>query len=159
MELDTHELAWAAGFIDGEGCFGLHVTHGRPTDIRKYCSFKLAVAQCDRRVLDRLQDVLQVGKVRGPYKQKEKNHNPFYVFQVTRFKETTSVVASLWPWLSPVKRLQVKQTLLDYHAFNDRPKLKMGPGAKISSCHPTAKHKGHGLCVACYNKAWRNRGK
>jgi LAGLIDADG endonuclease len=56
------ELAWAAGFIDGEGCFS--ILKGV-----KYSYFRLTVAQVDRRPLDRLAKIFELGNVKGPYQR------------------------------------------------------------------------------------------
>lgn len=54
------ELAWAAGFIDGDGCFS--ILKGP-----KYWYFRLTVGQADPRPLQRLTIATSLGKVKGPY--------------------------------------------------------------------------------------------
>ena len=152
FNLNREELAWAAGFLDGEGYFGLHKSHGRPTDKRAYYRPYISAAQCDRQVLDRLQACLQMGVVKGPYLRTKKNHNDAFLFYVCSFEK--AIIALLWPWLSPVKRAQAKQALIDYREICKRPRLKMGPKPKVVTCHPDRKHAAHGLCESCYKKAW-----
>lgn len=159
MLIQREELAWAAGFVDGEGHFGLHKTRGRPTDSRGYGSPELTVAQCDRQVLDRLQQALNLGVVGGPYTPKKTNHNLVYLFYVHGFERVQAIICLLWPWLSPVKRKQVKRTLHEYHIFNSRPKLSMGPKPKTPTCHPNQPHFAKGLCSTCYQLNWRQQRK
>lgn len=153
-DFNREELAWVAGFVDGEGYFGLTNTAGRPTDQRRYKSPKLTISQCDRRVLDRVHESLGCGNITGPYVKKNIKWRPSFTFHVSGFETTQAVICQLWPWLSPVKKEQAKNVLLEYHKFNQRPKLKMGPKPKIPTCHPDRKHAAHGLCDQCYQKAW-----
>lgn len=96
--MDT-ERAWAAGFIDGEGSFGIQNQERRKPLIY------LSAGQADRRVLDRLQAVLGVGKVYGPYKPRKKGHSEYYYYRVTGEK-VEAAAEIVWPYLSPVKREQ-----------------------------------------------------
>lgn len=50
------EMAWAAGFFDGEGCFSYS---------RKVYTPTIAIAQVDRQVLDRFRAAVGIGKVYG----------------------------------------------------------------------------------------------
>ena len=122
--MNREELAWAAGFVDGEGHFGLHLSQGKKS--RPYGAITLNVAQKDRQVLDRFQAALGVGKVYGPYSHGAKP-TKYFAFFSHNFEHTQAAIAMLWPWLSLVKRLQAKQTLLAYAEYLRRPKLKMGP--------------------------------
>ena len=149
------QLAWAAGFIDGEGHFGLHVTKGRPTDTRKYASPELTVAQCDRRSLDKLQKILGVGKVGGPYKKDNAKWSDYCLFYVSGLEKIEKAVNLLWPWLGEVKRDQVTSTFAEYREFRNRPKLPMGPKPRTAVCHPERKHFAKGLCTSCYQTKWR----
>lgn len=99
--MNTHELAWAAGFFDGEGCVSL-LKSGRHTYPQ------VGISQVDRMVLDRVTEAVGFGKVYGPYKTPRK---PQYLYSVYGFEKTQALMAFLWPWLSPVKRAQFKRIL------------------------------------------------
>jgi hypothetical protein len=104
--MDTHELAWAAGFFDGEGHIGASNTR---RDIY------LSISQIDRRVLDRFRDAIGVGRVYGPYEhpvmKSRKNEQPRFYFQCQSYQHVQAIAAMLWKWLSPVKREQVSGVL------------------------------------------------
>jgi hypothetical protein len=104
--MDTHELAWAAGFFDGEG----HV--GASTKRR---DIYLAISQVDRRVLDRFRSAVGVGAVHGPYEHRSMkrrlNEQPRFYFQTQNYQHVQAIVAMLWRWLSPVKRDQASLVL------------------------------------------------
>lgn len=96
--MNNEDLAWAAGFIDGEGHFGI------ANKERMTPQIYLSAGQCDRRVLDRLQAILG-GKVYGPYKQKKAGHNDYHYWRLGS-QETKVAAERLWPWLSEVKKEQ-----------------------------------------------------
>lgn len=101
MNKEREELAWAAGFIDGEATFGWQRQKGKKP------IFYLQAGQVNRYVLDRLQSALGSGKVYGPYKPRRKNDQPYHYFRLTGNEKVVDAVLVLWEWLSPVKRAQV----------------------------------------------------
>jgi hypothetical protein len=86
------ELAWAAGFFDGEG--SVYFTG-------KYIT--LAITQADRRPLDRFRAALDLGTVRGPYRLEK---SPYFVYTAGVY-EIQPVIEKLWPLLSEPKREQI----------------------------------------------------
>lgn len=99
------ELAWAAGFIDGEGTFGIQRQKERK-DI-----LYLQAGQVDRFVLDRLQEALELGKVYGPYKAKKIGWSEYYYFRLTGNEKVKQAFGLLCPWLSPQKTAQYFKSL------------------------------------------------
>lgn len=102
--LDTHELAWAAGFFDGEGSICCSFRAGR-------AEISFSVSQSDRRPIDRFHKVIKVGSVRGPYAQRYVNGKPYYIYSVSTHSRIQAVVAMLWRWLSEPKREQVTRAI------------------------------------------------
>lgn len=103
------ELAWAAGFFDGEGCTTAHVVR-RPQYNKVYRSLALEVVQKDRRPLDRFAQALGLGKIYGPYRSQREMH-----LWRARAADAEAALALLWPFLSEPKREQaerVKEALL-----------------------------------------------
>jgi hypothetical protein len=66
------ELAWAAGLIEGEGCFTLH----KGKTLHPY----VLVDSTDEDVIDRLKHVFPFGNKRGPYKSKKESHKDRFRF-------------------------------------------------------------------------------
>lgn len=156
-QLIREELAWAAGFLDGEGHFGLHITKSRPTDTRTYASLEVTAAQCDRRPLERLQKILGLGTIGGPYKKDNLKWRASYLFYINGPEKFKKVRDVLWPWLCEIKRDQITKALADHTEFNKRPKLRMGPKPKVCVCHPERKHFAKNLCSKCYQTQWNKR--
>jgi hypothetical protein len=106
--MDTHELAWAAGFVDGEGCFSvMKIRRGRP---RNYPLLTISQREPPD-VLYRFQAAVGVGYVNGPY---QTIGRPAYYYRVNGAEKVFRVVKLLWPWLSPVKRRQARKVILLY---------------------------------------------
>jgi hypothetical protein len=125
--MDTHELAWAAGFFDGEGHIAA-AKHGR--------QLHFSVSQKDRRALDRFARAVGFGKIYGPYGNGARGY--IYSYQAATHEKVQAVVGMLWRWLGPVKREQAAQALKAHAAFPGR---RLGNTAKVY-------HLGHSLSDA-----------
>jgi hypothetical protein len=99
--IDPLQLAWAAGFFDGEGTTMAAVRTDRPG----YLRLEMTVPQCGHErapeVLFRLQAaLLGMGSITGP------NDDDMYFWRAGAFAEAQAAVALLWSELGPVKRRQ-----------------------------------------------------
>lgn len=118
--MDTHELAWAAGFFDGEGCVsgGLKLGGSKGTSNYKARPYiTLHCGQTDRYPLERFDAAVQhLGRFYGPYNHKGKKtyHRPWWQYSASTFEKVQAIVAMLWPFLSEPKREQVGHVLLQY---------------------------------------------
>lgn len=95
------ELAWAAGFFDGEGNVHYHKTG----------NVEITIGQIDKEVLQRFMSSVGVGYVYGPYIPKNKNWNPVYYYKVSGWVKCQHVMAVLWSWLSTIKKEQFRSTV------------------------------------------------
>lgn len=93
---DQTELAWAAGFMEGEGGFYFSRRDGR---------LLIQVYQNDRRPLDRFQVAVGQGRVGGPY-QGSTRKNPRHVYKVGGNAKVIEVAILLWPYLGEQKQEQ-----------------------------------------------------
>lgn len=96
MESMKSELAWAAGFFDGEGTSYV-ARHGRNRQHRRIC---ITVSQKDRRPMDRF-----VAAVGGHVRE-----NRLYVWHESSAR-AIEAMEKLWPYLSEPKREQWLQCL------------------------------------------------
>ena len=113
--MDTHELAWAAGFFDGEGTTLFY----RPGGTRE---LRLAVNQVDREVLDRFHAALGgISYISGPFRYASMGRRrPQWRWQAGRFGHVQAGIAMLWKFLGTVKRKQAAEALRGYHAVKVR---------------------------------------
>jgi hypothetical protein len=103
---DPLQIAWAAGFFDGEGSTIAYF----PNKSLRYLRVQATVPQSGRgavpEVLHRFQTaMLGMGKILGP------NEYGIYVWKTRGFEETQATIALLWRYLSPVKRAQASAAL------------------------------------------------
>jgi len=106
--LNREELAWAAGFYDGEGSVGNYASRGYKGRI------VLAVAQTEKGPLYRFRNALGFGKIYGPSKKRSDRHKPSWVYQAGSFEKVQAVIAMLWPFLCDTKRQQARRALESY---------------------------------------------
>ena len=109
------ELAWVAGFFDGEGYIGAGGSPGKRT-------IEMSIAQAGTAglpaTLTRVALVVGVGRLRGPRMLANPwSKLPQYVWCAKSFEDVQFAVALLWPWLGPVKRAQAREALLRYRAL------------------------------------------
>jgi hypothetical protein len=109
------ELAWVAGFFDGEGYIGAGGSSGRRT-------IEMSIGQASSgelpATLTRVSLVLGVGHLRGPRMLANAwSRLPQYVWCTNSFEDVQFAVALLWRWLGPVKRAQARAALLRFRAL------------------------------------------
>lgn len=108
---DDTELAWAAGFYDGEG--SICVLHkkrvkGGTTGKDYHCtSVQMSLAQVRPEPLRRFHAAVGVGKMAGPYYPKNKAHSPYYKWETTGRPSSHEAIMKLWAYLSAPKREQI----------------------------------------------------
>ena len=97
------ELAWAAGFFDGEGTVYCRTRH------QKYKYVNAEVAQRDRRPLDRFCAAVGLGKVID--RKGRGNTKPHYMWVCYTQEDIKTVFEKLWPFLSDPKKEQYERAL------------------------------------------------
>lgn len=122
MSTET-ELAWAAGFFDGEGSAVLSPSAGGKLYAR------VSIGQNTREALDRFCAAVGVGKVYGPY-----TSNVPFKYQVNGVESVRGIADALGPFLCSVKREQFAAVIA--YALSQ-------PGRQLA----THCHRGHDLEV------------
>lgn len=105
------ELAWAAGFYDGEGC----------TALSKRGTVTLIVSQNRVEPLERFRAAVGFGRIYGPYGNNHQLH-------ILRDDEARRTLELLWPYLSRPKREQAEEAL-----SKGRPNVVPRPSARLTS--------------------------
>lgn len=103
------EIAWAAGFFDGEGCTTAYKNH-RFTPMASLSQAgpkPLALLERFRQALGGL------GTITGPVLRNPK-HQPIYSWHVTGYENCQAVIAILWKYLGPIKREQATKRFKQY---------------------------------------------
>ena len=100
--MDRHELAWAAGFFDGEGWAN---RSGRGVQSRINQSDNDGVPD----VLLRFQRIVGCGRIGGPVR--EDGRKDLYFWCVSSQIDVGAVATAMWPWLGEVKRAEFRLAL------------------------------------------------
>lgn len=109
---NREELAWAAGFFDGEGHVRSCMTNTRGGRVQPYRDWFLSISQVHPAVLERFRAAVGgIGTIGGPYKRKNPNAQDVYRFAAGGFHHVQAIGAMLLPFLSPVKVEQFEASL------------------------------------------------
>ena len=103
--MDEHELAWAAGFFDGDGWASQVRQAGRRTG-QPMARINQAGMSGVPQVLIRFRDAVGVGRVGGP--KTEKGRQDLYWWVASSRGDVTRVGQLIGPWLSSQKRAQFR---------------------------------------------------
>lgn len=95
------DLAWAAGFLEGEGCFSKNV--GR--SVSAVGNARVHAGQVQREPLERLLEIFG-GSLSKPRWDGKLNHQPVYVWSVTGMR-ARGVMMTLYLFMSPLKKDQI----------------------------------------------------
>lgn len=145
MSVPETEIAWAAGFYDGEGCATLYRKKGN-------AAVRLIVVQRERELLERFQDA--VGGL-GKFYYNARVRYPIWQWHAGREPEAREVLRILWPYLGRIKREQAERALSQstWHDGHANQLLCKDP------THKVVPRKGGGRrCQTCANeylRAWR----
>lgn len=162
VRIDRVELAWAAGFFDGEGSTYVHGKKKHP---------KISITQApdpDSRppaVLHRFyRAVGEIGSVEGPYREKTGELKWFYTAHGAEMVQ--AVVALIWEWLGTIKRRQATTALRAHREIHHG---ERNPGVRFGRPLNTVCKRGHDytdivlnsrgnrMCRPCVNVRARDR--
>lgn len=118
------ELAWAAGFFDGEGSTKKVSYHYRTKKgiVRKPTkNISMAVSQCDLSPLKRFRSAVGgLGRINGPY-QYGTNKRPYWVWSAS-CKAAKAVFSVLKRHLCSIKKRQYRQVSQELMSVSSRKK-------------------------------------
>lgn len=107
------DIAWAAGILEGEGCFGLNKV--------KNCSYKQITIRCkmtDNDIILRLQSIFG-GYVR-PKKPNKETNKPLWEWSLYKQADVEAVIFKILPYLG-IRRSAKAKELLAYIDSRKKP--------------------------------------
>ncbi len=99
-------IAWAAGIIEGEGCFVIRKGRDRGIWVQ--------VKMTDYDVIASLHNTFKLGNINGPYNKNRRK--PVWVWRVSTFEGTQAVIAMIWPWLHSRRKARIKEIITEHHS-------------------------------------------
>lgn len=99
--ITTREIAWCAGFLEGEGCFSLHSKNG---------GIMVSALQVQKEPLDKLYRVLGGKMSFRERKNKNPKNSDVWAWWVTG-PRAASIMMTLYPFLSLIRKEQIKKAL------------------------------------------------
>lgn len=114
LAIPETEVAWAAGFFDGEGSIFVNKQRvPRPeragSPVYDIVSPNISISQVDRRPLERFARVVGGREVSGPYKPRHEKAREYYRWDACGRPSVHRVLCILWPYLSEAKREQARK--------------------------------------------------
>lgn len=100
MPSSSSQLAYVAGFIDGEGCFTIGVSNGK-TSVNPHHHVALVVTNTNEQVINFLRETFQVGSINT--RAAKKNHKQCWNW-IVYGKNAVSIAEQLMPYLIVKRR-------------------------------------------------------
>jgi hypothetical protein len=100
MGTDLTAIAWAAGIIEGEGCFSMFQRKDRANTMASHISVEMT----DEDIIRRLHKVLGVGTITGPHTRKRKdqssaNRKPTWIWTAHKKEDQLDTLIKIGPYL------------------------------------------------------------
>lgn len=127
--MTDEELAWVAGLLEGEGCFG--VTWGKAGDFGR---IRVEMVSTDYDVLGKLQD-LAGGRINGPYGHKV-FAKPQWRWRLNTKDEVNALIERLLPHMGSRRTEKIEELLRAYDPALKARVNKGGTGS-FQSTRPT----------------------
>lgn len=147
------QLAWVAGFWDGEGTV---------TVLKNYATPQFHVSQAGDEGKALCQRVLDwtgvAGRVHGPYLNRARpNNKPYWRVRITGYDKVYEITKLCWPWLSETKRKQAQMGLgahlayrIEHNVRNRRSETHCSKGHPYSGKNLYITKQGHRRCRRCH---------
>lgn len=159
---NREDLAWAAGFYDGEGHTRYRLL---PLDPLRQGNQQVQIGivinqvSSNLEVLERFRRAVGgVGAINGPYK---KPHQPQHVYSTQSFQHVQHVICCLWPWLGSAKRNQALKALRVWHEQPRQyfrgvvPRSVCMHGHRVEGANTYTGRDGYPQCRECRRRAQR----
>ena len=95
------DLAWAAGLLEGEGCFTIH------SKKHPY----ILVDMCDKDVIEKLHTIFPFGNVRGPYRHKDRPDNKDRWRFDAYGPKARHIILHLFPYMGSRRKQRMQQLM------------------------------------------------
>ena len=141
--MNTRDIAWLAGLLEGEGSFGLIRRAGYQGTI------VIRLQMTDRDVIEKAAALVgrPVGGPYGPYGRRKDGgpKKPCYAVNVTG-SDAAGWMMTIFQFMGERRKERIIELLEGWK------KQVVQIDGRKALCHPTEKHFAKGKCARCYNK-------
>lgn len=127
MTFKRDDAIWAAGLLEGEGCF---------YQVKRTKSFvpMVACSMTDGDIILKLKSAFGVGNVIGPRLPTSKRKDggdkkPYWTWQITRREDSFAVLAAIYQFMGERRGQKIKELLIGYKNDKNPNKSKMPKGS------------------------------
>jgi hypothetical protein len=122
---NREELAWAAGFFDGEGSIGVvrHAPRAKRGEAKSNTSLQMTLVQSGDSTTEPPELLLRfqraVAGLGGIRFRRSTNHlgkRPIWIWRITSASDVQAVAAMLWPWFGLRNRDRARRSVIEYRA-------------------------------------------
>lgn len=110
--IDPVDLAWVAGLLEGEGCF---CTRNKKLKATRHLSIQCQMTDLD--VLNKIQRILGIGSVLGPYRKHAKPHYKDKYMWAVHGPLAYGIMKLLLPHMCERRSVQIRWCISKYDAY------------------------------------------
>jgi hypothetical protein len=105
----TLDISWAAGILEGEGCFSFHRRKDRPN----VYSCAIHCEMTDQDTINSLQKILGVGNICFRTNEERGNRKPSWIFSIQKREDVFDTLIKILPYLHTRRSEKIKP-MFDY---------------------------------------------
>lgn len=118
MNWSRENLAYIAGLLEGEGNFNFFTRKGRTGQYIKSKAYQISVGTTDKDIADKLQKLLGLGKVFGPYMKlgnsKITPRKPIYQYKISTKEHVYAVCAAVYEFMGDRRKQAIQNLMFAY---------------------------------------------
>lgn len=140
MSVTLVELAWVAGFLEGEGCFSAtKLKHPR-----------IDAPQVQREPLERLASILGCGVI---YERPAKGRAQRQYQWIAQGKNAVGVMMTVYTWMSPKRKAEIQRALVAWRSV--KPHARYRTHCKFGHAYTYVETEKRRRCWPCHTEANR----
>lgn len=148
-------LAWLAGFYEGEGC--LYVGYRKTRDRLGEPLYHFDITNTDKDVLDKVLDIVGIGKITNVGRNEE-HHKDRFRFRLFKAEDIYAICVAMYPWLGQRRKAKIEEFIKLYKELDIQSRYEYQENAKCSNCDEKLekRKKARGYCNTCYMNWYRH---
>lgn len=144
--METKDIYWIAGLLEGEGWFGITQNH----------ALVISIAMSDLDVMEKAARLLKVNPPISQNLTNQKQYKPYWKqsFKISVCRAAASWMMMLYPLMGERRKEQIRESLKAWRSSTRRGQGQRKDGFVRADCHPDRENAAYGLCQSCYMKKW-----